>query len=819
MAGDYDELKATLTELITNTFAPKPEFTRGLLGDGLGNVTVPNRPDKSYVRFNRGSTEYFEVFNVTVNPVNDWPVLIGELPWLPGLTQVVGTDWAAYEQSGWDDNVGATSPHAPTHEWPDGSPGSDVVNIYTRAIVPLRAYALGSGSTTVYVNSYEYENPNASGTVWPGLPGIDLAPVMSSLSTGTARLMGIYLDPATNTLGIITGVSDIFTDASDPPSPQFPPGVLPAGRIRVYGGQANIGEADIRDARRLFGYIPTGTSSAASGGYPFGIITVDPDDTDADYSTLAAAASAATAGQTIRFNGTYTITGSSLAVSKAVDFEGVNPETSIITSALAGDETVDVTAAATFRNCTIRNTASSGSVNRAIKTSAAGIVLENVVLETNGTSSSFALGAYISNGSDVRLTNCRATASGGSSGDFALYVERVSGSIVALVEGGRYEGTSGTDIRGTGSNVTITLVNPHCATGGISVVNSATVEGSFLDAKGRDAGVVVVNSSGSTVAPGDVGYLDEAGEFQTTTTANDTVDWVISNSNSDDGNLMFVKQRGGATVNYTGSAPNAGDFLVTSTSAGDAQAQSTMRPEIFAVCTAAGSGGKVEVLLLKRTQPLVLFPDKRLYTSTVGHSGTLFTGTINGAPSGTSVVYSLSAGNEEILKPLATDYIGKLIIHNINRSNFARISDVDLGTNTITVTDSADISDWEDADSLTIQSQTNTDTTGGFVYVDIELSGASTPGLPALTRSIGVSLVILDSGAAGATTETRLHPFESFADSKRLSFRSLVAGEGTPGYVELPVIDNKITFLSRSSGTTTKTDNLATIMYVNVAAP
>lgn len=289
MAGDYEELKGVLIELLTNRFAPKPQYTRGLLGDGQGNVVVPGNPDRNFARFNRGSTEYFEIFNVTVPPVDGWPVLIGELPWLPGLTQVVGTDWAAYEQSGWGDSISSTSPHAPTHEWPDGGPGADPLNVYLRSIVPLRAYALGSGSTSIYVNTYEYENTNGSGTVWGGLPGVDLQPVISSLSTGTARMMGVYLDPALNSLGIVTGITDIFTDASFPPYPAFPAGVLPSARVRVYGGQSSIGEIDIRDARRPFGRIVRdfGTigiqtdviaeSTAASGVTVDGVLLKDSD--------------------------------------------------------------------------------------------------------------------------------------------------------------------------------------------------------------------------------------------------------------------------------------------------------------------------------------------------------------------------------------------------------------------------------------------------------------------------------------------------------------------------------------------------------------
>lgn len=249
--ADYDELIGALRYLLTNKFAPKPAYTRGLLGDGLGNVVVPGKPDRSYVRFNRSTTEYFEIFNRTVNPVNGWPVLIGEFPWQPGLTQVVDTDRSAFEQSGWGDSLGDTSPHAPTHEWRPGAPGSDPMDVYTRALVPLRAYTLGSGSSTVYVNSYEYEY-NLTGTVWGGLPGVDMTPIMGATATGTMRYAGIYLDPLTNTLGVVTGTTTVHSAAIEPPWVDFPADKLPSARVRIYGGQAAILEADMREARRPF---------------------------------------------------------------------------------------------------------------------------------------------------------------------------------------------------------------------------------------------------------------------------------------------------------------------------------------------------------------------------------------------------------------------------------------------------------------------------------------------------------------------------------------------------------------------------------------
>lgn len=248
--SEFEKLKNILRGL-DSRFAPKPRFTRGLLGSGQGFVKVPGKPDHNYVRFNRGATEFFEIFNTSVPAVDGWPVLIGEFPWQPGLTQIVGTDWSSYERSSWGDTIGGTSLHANTHEWPDGQPGSDPLNVHMRSIVSLKGFTSGSGSTTFLVNSYDYQSAG-TGTTWTGLPGVDFEPIMTASVTGSSRLMGVFLDPSTNTLGIITGTIGVFTDAFDPPRPVFPASIFPVSWVRVYGGQAGLVERDIRDARRLF---------------------------------------------------------------------------------------------------------------------------------------------------------------------------------------------------------------------------------------------------------------------------------------------------------------------------------------------------------------------------------------------------------------------------------------------------------------------------------------------------------------------------------------------------------------------------------------
>jgi hypothetical protein len=263
--SQYNELVTILKELLFNRFYPKPEYIRGLLGDGRGNVLVPDRPDYNYVRFSRSSTETFEVFNKEVSqPVDGWPVLIGSFPWAPGLVQVVATDWSAYAQTGWGDSVASIQAHAPTHEWPNFTPGSDAINTYLRAITPMRAQAAGSGSTSVLVTAYEYDGITGTNYQWPGLPPYSLQP--ATPPSGTMRYMGIYLNPMTNTLGVVTGSTTIYTDAAEPSRPAWPRGVFPSAYVRLYGGQAAITERDIRDARRLWQdtNIYTGTSTAAS---------------------------------------------------------------------------------------------------------------------------------------------------------------------------------------------------------------------------------------------------------------------------------------------------------------------------------------------------------------------------------------------------------------------------------------------------------------------------------------------------------------------------------------------------------------------------
>ncbi len=168
--AEYHDLVQSLTWLLTHRLQSKSEYTRGLLGNGQGHVQVPDRADFSYVRPDRFTTRVFEVFNKNVNGPDGIPIIIGELPWQPGLTQVLDVDWEAYYGVGWGDNTPGVPRHGVTHEWRDGAPGVDAFNVYRRQMGELRTYPVGSGSTSVYVSPYNFTHMEQVKS-WSGLPG------------------------------------------------------------------------------------------------------------------------------------------------------------------------------------------------------------------------------------------------------------------------------------------------------------------------------------------------------------------------------------------------------------------------------------------------------------------------------------------------------------------------------------------------------------------------------------------------------------------------------------------------------------------------
>jgi len=273
---------------------------------------------------------------------------------------------------------------------------------------------------------------------------------------------------------------------------------------------------------------------------------------------------------------------------------------------------------------------------------------------------------------------------------------------------------------------------------------------------------VAKNTSGATASANDVGYIDSAGEYKTTTTANLDAEWCVVIQGAANNSDIYVAKRGRVTVAYTGSAPSAGDYLVTSTSAGDAQQQTTMRPEVFAVCTANGAGGTVSALLLTQTRP-VKATNANNVIAVSGSSQSDFQSTINGAPTSTTVVYgTVTSGAENVINVASSSQLGKMVLHNTTRGTSRLISSVVTGTNTITTVSSTD--SWADTDAIEIRSQT-VDPGGAPYMIDIDLS-QSTSAIPATARSILLDVSNSDTGAAGRFFGT--HPFETYGASKQV---------------------------------------------------
>lgn len=147
----------------------------------------------------------------------------------------------------------------------------------------------------------------------------------------------------------------------------------------------------------------------------------------------------------------------------------------------------------------------------------------------------------------------------------------------------------------------------------------------------------------------------------------------------------------------------------------------------------------------------------------------IFTATINGTPSGASVVYTQTGGNDAFLVPVSTSQLAKLRLYNTTRGNYALIETCNISTDTITLTANAP-ANWANGDTITITSQT---VVSGQNHVDLEIvSGVF------LDASLGYIWWTQADASNLAGITLRIHPFETFVASKNQNF-SLTTGNST----------------------------------------
>ncbi len=223
-------------------------------GDGVAELKVTNRPGYVYMQ---------------QLPVDDAPppvpVLCVDIQLREGLRCWVERnregDWEAV---GWwrgivqqVDYNGQNYPglHAHTHIWPDRSPAPDAIDIYSRALVPLRASPGPAGGLTIRVEPLRYILDGVV-TLFLGDMSVDLSG--SQPAVGLARYVGIYLDLTTNTIGTVNGATTIDADPIEPASPAFPDNAIVSAMVRLDGSQTTFIERDFVDLRAILGEATTG---------------------------------------------------------------------------------------------------------------------------------------------------------------------------------------------------------------------------------------------------------------------------------------------------------------------------------------------------------------------------------------------------------------------------------------------------------------------------------------------------------------------------------------------------------------------------------
>ncbi len=735
--NEYHDLVESLTWLLTHKLQARSEYTHGILGNGQGHVEVPNRPDYNYVRPDRYSDRVYEVFNKRVSGADGTPVLIGELPWQPGLTQVIAVDWDAYLDVGWGDATPGLPPHGRSHEWLDGAPGFDTFNVYRRQVGELKTHPIGSGTPSVYVSAYNFTHMESLKS-WPGLPGLDLTNAVPT-TTGSARLALVYWDPCSGTtgmLGVATGTIDVDSPAIALNRPAAPAGTIPSAWVRLAGGQNDITEFDIYDARPL--WMPTLEFATGSCGIWAGIIPIgDP----GDHFT----------GSTVES-----------ALEEIVDMGGGPP---------SGPAGGDLTG-------TYPNPIVDGLLTRPLGLNP---VAEGHVLMWTG----------------------------------SFWQPHPQTAQVPT-------GPAGGDLTGTYPDPLVAGLY------GSPLLPVAPDEGDVLMFTGSvwrplphpvtaDAWAFKVkNTSGAFAAAHDVGYIDENGEYKTTTTAYADVKCcvvLVGGSNNDD---IYIARRGRVIITLNGDC-SAGDYLYTSTTAGQAQPESYVRPELFGVAltvNGAGAGGTCEALLLTERNPRPLFDDE-LIIGIDNASGSDWTSTLNGAPVGAVVTYNvpLTAGSEDTIVPVGATELGKLVLWNTSKApdEYALIVSVNTGANTITVSNAADVAGWLNGEIIEVRSQTNTAAPSGVRFFDCQIE--TTDVIPALTTELGVHFNIKDTGGAGETCW--VHPWETDSAAKRQPVGTQVANQWLQfAAMSIPLIQRRFCFARTASGAGTLSFRLKIVEVV-----
>jgi len=750
---------------------PRRNVQRGILGDGNGNVRLTDRPDYVYCRIKSEANAVWQVLNHKVADVEHLPVLIEKMH--------TGNDWQVIDvdipmlanvDDGWEGEPYLPA-HAATHEWADGNPGMDSVDVHPRALTPLRCYPKSTTELKVRFAPLRY----TYGGEFKSFPGGELDLSSYQPASGQARYVLTYLDPRDNLPYAVFGGIEADVTPLTPPTPDIPPYAVLSSLVRVDGDQTYFPESDFVDHRDLLN-----------------VLTPDKIDDLADVEIHDLADDQVltydnASGQWVNANQSgggvtdaeylvLTLDASLTDERRLVDGVGLTGAD----GGAGGDYTVDLDIDSLDAEATADD-----ADTIAIHDDSAGAVKKQTRANLlSGKAPDDAQYLVLAVGGDLsderRLVDGvgLAGADGGAGDDYTLRLD-INGMISETTP----DNADSIAIHDTSSGYHRKQTRYHFLKAGLELSGSGVVDlngcddALVLDADadttisaltddqidfevgGSDVATLIAggfsadtfaftakNTSGDTASANDVGYIDEAGEYKTTTTAYDAVSWcvvLIGGANNAD---IFVARRGRVLIALNGNC-SAGDYLYTSTTAGQAQPLSYVRSEVFAVAltaNAGGAGGTCEALLLcnRAYRATMVSPSYFVFA----HSDFDFVATIASLPGGADLTYNApSSGNEDTIAPYSTTYNYKLVLHNTTRGDSALVDSVIVATNTITLTANVP-GTWQVGDTITARSQTATGTAGTTsYYYEIDVNDS----VNALATVLVLSCEKLDSGAAG----------------------------------------------------------------------
>ena len=207
---------------------------------------VSGREKFVWVRESSMNGAVHQVFNPDAIPLmTNFPCLITYSPRRPYRWEIYSVDWdGVYNFPSYTTQNFSYGTHAPNHEWPDGAPGTDPLNVYPRAFAPLRTYAGTGLAVNVWTHRYWYESAirEFSGTANHSLAAFQPA-------SGLAVRILVYLNRITNVVQSVAGSSIGDSPIVTPPNPTIPNDAILSAFVRLDGDQSEFTESDFTDLR------------------------------------------------------------------------------------------------------------------------------------------------------------------------------------------------------------------------------------------------------------------------------------------------------------------------------------------------------------------------------------------------------------------------------------------------------------------------------------------------------------------------------------------------------------------------------------------